>query len=409
MILTDRTARVETLPEGKSDHIVFDEKLGGFGLRIRAGGRKSWIAQYRFGSRQRRFNLGVIEGKSATKARTEAADIFAKVRLGIDPQAERFSAHDRASETFDALVEKYLARKELEMRVRSFREVRRHLEKHLAPFSRRSIHSISRANIAERISTIAETSGVVTANRVRASLSALFSWGMREGLANDNPVARTNKAGEEQSRNRTLTDSEIVEVWNASDPETDYGRIVRLLILTAQRREEVGGVCDSELQLEGATPIWTLPAARSKNGQSHDIPLVHLATSILRNTPRSGGRDLLFGERLDTPFQGWSRSRLMLQRRIDEERAAAGKPPQEPWRLHDIRRSVATRMADLGVLPHVIEAVLNHVSGSKAGVAGVYNRSSYGHEKRQALNMWAAHIETLVLHGQPSNVFAIRR
>lgn len=407
MNLTDRIARTEVLPAGKTDHIIFDAKLKGFGLRIRAGGKRSWVAQYRFGRLQRRFNLGPIEVLPAAKARSKAADIFAKVRLGVDPQADRLSAHDKANETFDALVAKYLARKASELRPRSLREVKRHLEQHLGSFSRRSVHSITRANIAERISKIADVSGVVTANRVRSSLSALFSWAMREGLADENPVAKTNKAGEEFSRDRILTDYELLGIWNAADPNSDYGRVVRLLILTAQRREEVGGIADSELCLEGPSPSWVLPGTRSKNGHAHEVPLSGPAVAILKEIPRRRGRDLLFGVAEGKPFQGWSRSKTAIQNRMDLNRAAASLAPSPSWRLHDIRRTVATRMADLGILPHVVEAVLNHVGGSKAGVAGIYNRSSYSNEKRRALAMWAMHLEQL-LSDSPSKVIALR-
>ena len=172
----------------------------------------------------------------------------------------------------------------------------------------------------------------------------------------------------------------------------DYGAIVRLLILTGQRREEVGGMLQSEIDTAGA--LWRIGAERTKNGLPHEVPLSAPALAVLRGLRRrkdtGDERDLVFGSR-DGPFSGWSKAKSALDARLT---GALGRVPAA-WRLHDIRRTVATGMADLGVQPHVIEAVLNHISGHKAGVAGVYNRSTYATEKRAALDMWADHVTTL--------------
>src|SRR4051794_35249228 len=155
--------------------------------------------------------------------------------------------------------------------------------------------------------------------------------------------------------------------------------------------------------------VWNLPPARTKNGLPHDVPLSDAALAIIDAIPERAGRDLLFGDR-DGPFQGWSKAKAALDARViaaREEKAGKGKGKLAPWRLHDIRRTVATRMAELGVLPHAVEAVLNHISGHKAGVAGIYNRAIYSAEKRQALDRWAEHVTALV-EGRASNVVALR-
>ena len=193
---------------------------------------------------------------------------------------------------------------------------------------------------------------------------------------------------EEISRDRVLTNSELPAIWREAGVG-DYAAIVRLLILTGQRREEAGGMLWSEIDTAGA--VWHIGAGRTKNGLAHDVPLSAAALAVLSGLERHVGRDLIFGAG-DGPYQGWSRAKAALDARIA---AALGRPPP-PWRLHDIRRTVATRLADLGVLPHVIEAVLNHVSGHKAGVAGVYNRASYAAEKRAALTLWSDHVAALV-------------
>ncbi len=137
------------------------------------------------------------------------------------------------------------------------------------------------------------------------------------------------------------------------------------------------------------TAQWHIGAERTKNGLAHDVPLSAAAVGILRGVTRRGGRDLVFGT-CDGPFQGWSNAKSALDARVLRQLQTKDKGVQlSPWRIHDIRRTVATRLADLGVLPHVVEAILNHVSGHKAGVAGVYNRASYANEKRRALDLWA--------------------
>jgi integrase len=179
------------------------------------------------------------------------------------------------------------------------------------------------------------------------------------------------------------------------------------LILTGARRDEVGNLVHSEIDLSARR--WLLPAARAKNKREHEIPLSDLAVSILESTLAREGREhraAIFG---DGPrrkggsvrgFSGWSKAKAALDKRIE--------PPLSPWRLHDIRRSVATGMAELGVKPHVIEATLNHVSGHKAGVAGIYNHAAYAPEKQQALDRWAAHVEAIAAGKPWSNIVPLR-
>jgi integrase len=237
--------------------------------------------------------------------------------------------------------------------------------------------------VAARLSEIAAHSGAITANRARAALSAVFAWAMREGLAESNAVIGTNRAVDEKSRSRVLTGEELAAIWRACRGD-DYGRIVRLLILTGQRREEVGGMAGDEIDWLRAR--WTIPGERTKNGRPHDVPLSAPAVEILKAVPYHVSCERFFGEG-HGPFQGWSKAKASLDRRI-----AQGGSKLAPWRLHDIRRTVATRMAELGTLPHVIEAVLNHVSGHKAGVAGIYNRANYTHERCLALERWGEQV-----------------
>ena len=223
---------------------------------------------------------------------------------------------------------------------------------------------------------------------------------MREGLVEVNPVIGTNKATEERSRDRVLRDAELVEIWNACRDD-DYGRIVRLLILTGQRREEVGAMAWREINFSNHQ--WSLPGERTKNRLPHDVPLSDAAINVLRLVPRRERRESAFGQG-SGGFSGWSRAKKGLDDRINDarvEQLGKGAEQLAPWRIHDIRRTVATGMGDIGVQPHIVEAVLNHISGHKAGVAGIYNRAIYAPEKRAALERWADHVQLLIEGAEP--------
>jgi integrase len=374
-----------TLPGGKNEAIIFDDDVPGFGLRLRASGSRTFIVQYSLGGRQRRMSLGTTKILDAATARQTARNLLAKVRLGHDPAVERTAARARASDApLGAIIGRFLERQHRRVRPRSYDESKRYLERYLKPLHALHLASIDRATVAARLGKIASEHGAVTADRARAALSSFFAWAIGEGLCETNPVVGTNKHFDgETSRDRVLTDPELAVIWKAL-PDSDYGAIVRLLILTGQRREEIGALRWSEVDL--VKREIALPSARTKNHRAHDIPLSDQALAVLKSRPARAGRDLMFGVGPAKGFQGWAKAKRVL----DQQASSVG-----PWRLHDVRRTVATRMAELGVLPHVVEAVLNHVSGHKAGVAGVYNRSSYAHEKREALYFWGKHIAAL--------------
>jgi integrase len=212
---------------------------------------------------------------------------------------------------------------------------------------------------------------------------------MTEGLTDHNPVVGTRRR-EEASRSRVLSAEELRAVWRALAND-EFSAIVRLLCLTGCRREEVGGLRWAEISDDKIT----LPAQRTKNKREHVIPLSTAAQAIIDAQPRRVGREYVFG-RGTGGFSGWSRCKARLDARLTE---MTGKP-LPGWTLHDIRRSCVTHMAELGVQPHIIEAVINHISGHKGGVAGVYNKASYEREKTAALATWADHLRTIVEGGE---------
>jgi integrase len=204
---------------------------------------------------------------------------------------------------------------------------------------------------------------------------------MGEGLAAANPVINTSRRKEE-TRDRVLSGTELRTIWQALDND-DYGVIVKLLMLTGQRANEIAGLRWSEVDLRRS--LISLPSERTKNGKPHDIAISDTARSLLEAREMTG-RDLIFG-RGDGPFSGWSKAKAELGARTGG---------LKHWTIHDVRRSVATGMADIGIQPHVIEAVLNHVSGHKGGIAGIYNRAQYSAEKAQALARWDEHVGRIV-------------
>lgn len=388
MKLTQGTANEAALPPGVRDKILFDDTLPGFGLRLREGGKRTWIVQYRVGAKQRRVTLGTTETVKAVEARKRAQTALGKMHLGQDPQVEKAEARAQAAVTLGSVVNGYLARYAARrLKPGTFTDVERYLRRHWASLSRLPVQKVTRADIATRLAQIADESGGFAANRARAALSALYAWAIAEGLTDTNPVVGTRKAVDEVPRDRVLSGAELTAVWRQAGAG-GYGAIVRLLILTGQRREEVGGMLWSEIDTAGA--VWHIGAERTKNGLAHDVPLSVPALAVLSGLERRGERELVFGSR-DGPFSGWSKAKASLDARVSASLEHA--PP--PWRLHDVRRTVATRLADLGVMPHVIEAVLNHISGHKAGIAGVYNRAAYAAEKRAALTLWGEHVAAL--------------
>jgi integrase len=392
MKLTDQAVARLVLPAGKTDYIEADDEIGGFGVRLRAGGSKKWVYSYTVGSKQRRITLGSVKVLGATQARTTARNLAAKIRLGGDPAGERDEGRARAAETLGATAERFLSRQRARLRPGSYTECERHLLTHAKPLHGLQIGKVDRRAIAALLTEIGANRGPIAANRVRATLSALFAWAMKEGLADSNPTVATNSFAE-QPRDRVLTDCELCAIWNAL-PQSDYGAILKLLMLTGQRLTEIADLRWSEI--DSNKGLIRLPRERVKNNRPHEIPISALVREILAAQARRAGRDFVFGEG-SRGFHGWSTPKI----RLDEQIKIA------PWRLHDIRRSVATHMAELSVQPHVIEQILNHQSGHKRGVAGIYNHSTYQNETRRALDLWAAHLGGLV-GDRPSNIMPMR-
>jgi integrase len=377
------------------------EAVRGFGVR-RQRDQATYVLKYRVFGRQRFFTIGP-HGSPWTpeKARREAKRLLGLVADGKDPADTKVEANLQAADTLRKITDQYLGVAKKKQRPRTYSETARYLLIAWKPLHSLSVFRISRRHIAMRVADIEVESGAVSAARARTSLSTLFNWAIREGLdIPANPVHGTNRPEQPRSRDRVLSDVELAEIWKACGDD-DYGRIVRLLILTAQRRDEVGGMQWSELHT--AAEEWILASARTKNHREHVLPLVPAAQILL--PPRRADRDHIFG---DGPrregdqhrgYSGWSKSKTALDARILAARKTidADAKPLAQWTVHDLRRTAATVMADrLGVLPHIVEAILNHVSGHRGGVAGIYNRARYQAEMRAALKLWTEHLFSVV-------------
>ena len=394
MKLTPAAIKALALPVGVSEKTFFDDDLAGFGVRVRASGARSFVVQYKIHKKNRRLVLGPVESLDLAKARASARGIMAAVRIGGDPAGERLERQRKVASAFRLLLPRYLERKRSELKPRSFVETNRHLVVHAERLHALAVESVDRRTVAVLLGEIAEKSGPFAANRVRASLSAYFTWLLREGIVEANPILATNEAIEAPPRTRVLSDAELAQIWNALD-DGPYSSIVKLLALTGCRRQEIAGLRWSEIDFEKA--LVTLPGARTKNSREHLIPLAPIALAVLAAQPRrvnadGSARDFVFG-RGEGGWKNWSACKDELNARIH--------PPISGWNLHDFRRSVSTGLhGRFGVAPHVVELILGH-SGPRSGIAGTYNLADFIPQRRVALERWADHVVGLATGEKP--------
>jgi integrase len=364
---------IAKLPPGSA---LWDTEVRGFGCRRQTDGTYFYL-RYTIGPQQRMRSIGRFGSPwTVEQARRHALKALGQLVGGDDPFAAKAEGL-----TFRELAEVYIARQQSRLAASTLRALSLYLRASAKPLANRPLGEITRKDVAACLAVVEQSSGAPSRNRARATLSAFYRWAIEEGHVEANPVQGTGKAAE-ASRDRVLSDSELAAVWRAL-PTGSYGDLVRLLILTGQRRQELGGLRWTEVNFNDR--LITLPAERCKNGRSHTIPLSEPALAILAARPASS--DLVFGTGRHG-YNGWSDGKATLDRKLP-----AGFPP---FVHHDLRRSCASGMARLGVNLPTIEKLLNHVSGSFAGIVGVYQRHDFADEKRAALERWAAHMMTVV-------------
>lgn len=380
-----RTGRIE----------VFDASFPAFGIRISQTGRRSWIFFYRYRGRLRRLTLGTYPSKTLAEARSAAHEAQKQLAQDVDPgdskSALRAAAQAKRHD-FEAVATQFLERY-AKRKNRDWRKTEYILKKEVIPcWQGVDVTKIVRRDVHDLLDAIVDRGAPIHANRTLAVIRKLFNWAVDRDLVSVSPVAGVKPPGKEHSRDRVLNDDELKAVWEAADSiGYPFGSMYQMLILTGQRLNEVARM--QWTHVKGET--WSLPT--TKNEEPHEVPLTRPALKILERLPKFTGPHVFTTTRGEKPVSGFSRAKQDIDR-------ASGV---SDWHNHDIRRSVSTNLARLGIPPHVTEKVLNHRTGTISGVAKVYNRYAYDKEKRQALEAWACKLESII-EGRESNVVPLR-
>jgi integrase len=402
--LTDAIVRNARLPAGKSEAWLGDT-LAGFGVRLRVtstGVLKQWSLRYRDAlGASRRHDLGTFPAMNTVQARELATQKLHGVKHGTAPHMERVEAarveaaeRAKAADNFLTLAQTYLERNPKGLRQRSLVESTRYLAKSWAPLHALSVHDITQRLIADQLHVIATKQGDAAHNKARGTLSAFFRWLIEQGIVDRNPVWATGER-DVVVRDRVLEPEELCAIWNACGDD-DYGRVVKLLMVTGARFAEVAELPWSEIK--GAD--WVLPAERAKNNTEHFVPLTPAALALL--PPPRDGFSHLFGRKA-----GGLRNMAHLKKELDACITAALGKPLAHWTHHDLRRSFSTYCRGLGVAPHVVETAINHI-GHQTKVERAYNHYPYEPEVREAHAKWSDHIMAIV-SGRPYQVVPLRR
>lgn len=376
---------VENAKPSITDVVVHDAELRGFQLRVTPKGKRVFYVYYRTKGaalQQRRYKIGDYPKISAHRAREIAHEILGKVASGGDPSADRKKERNKLNcGRFNEIAEQFLAKHALKNR--SGKETERIFRHNILPtFGKRSIHEITRSDVAHFIRKIADTAPTM-ANRVLAAIRKFFNWCYANSIIESSPAEGVAAPSREISRDRLLEDSELKAVVLACrEMGYPYGALVELLAITGQRREEVAAMEWNEIDFQKSA--WTIPAARSKNGKAHIVHLSALAMRILKDAPVAG--QFVFSTTGNTPFQGFSKAKT----RLDE------KSGVNDWRLHDLRRTFASGMARLGIAPHIADKILNHQAHTLSSTAAVYQKHAFLDERREAIECWSNHIDSLM-------------
>ena len=419
----DKTKRLE----------IPDAGARGLYLLVQPSGAKSWALRYRFRGKTVKLTLGSVNTEEAINSRAdatppigghltlaEARHLAAAQRSLLDQGADPVERREQAAEeqkreveraagnSIKALVAEFIKKHMVDKKKRSAGQVEWIFGKYVLPeWGGRDIASITKRDVIKLVDGIVDAGTPTMANRVFAAVRKLFNWAKGKDFIEVSPVDGIEPPAEERSRDRVLTDDEIRIFWKACESAGQpFGKLFQLLLLTAQRRDEVACALWSEMEIDQAKPdeaLWVIPAARAKNGKEHAVPLSRAAVDLLASVkPIKSKSGFIFTTSGTAPVSGFSRAKQALDKRMKALLPEGVALPD--WTLHDLRRTAATGMAALAIPIHVTEAVLNHKSGTIKGVAAIYNRHAYLEEKRQALNAWARRVETIVSGRKEHNV-----
>jgi integrase len=387
--------RIKPPATGQIDR--FDAGYPGLALRVSYGGSRSWVYFYRWRGKQRRLTLGSWPSLGLGEARDVWRDARRKLSRGEEPTTAPAAVADR----FEDVLADWLKRDQGGNR--SHDEVKRILHREVLPaWGKLRLAEIGKRQIRDLIDAIVDRGAVTLARRCHAHLHRLFRWSVGRDFIPSNPMTDMLKPGAEVKRDRVLNDDELRRAWIAAQQiGWPMGPAIRLLVLTCARREEIGALKWREIDRE--RDEIRLQGDRTKNGEPHTIPLSGAAKSLIDALPRMADSEFVFTTTGNTPVSGWSRAKanldqlLLARARLEaSDRGEDGAKINLPaWRIHDLRRTTATGMERLGIKQQVVEALLGHIAGSKAGVVGIYQRHTYEEEKREALERWAKHIASL--------------
>jgi integrase len=373
----------------------------GFGVRVTAGGARSFIINYRIKRDEYRYTIGSYPDWSALRAVREARNLRQRIDRGENPLEDRKRppTTNTVGGLLDEFVERYV---EKEAKLRTAYPIKRAFDQLVKPsIGKIGIYELRRSDVAQMLDEIADERGLVMADKTLAWLRKAFNWYAGKDDKFNSPIvkgmARTKPT--ERARTRVLSDDELRIIWPLFAEAGTFGAMLKMLLLTAQRRDEVATMTWKGIDKDG---IWTIPAERYKTKRPNHVPLSLAALAVIEGQPRAEGCDYVFPSRTRTPFSGFAKSKAALDKAVLEalQKHGGAVEPLPNWTLHDLRRTAKTLMVRAGVRPDISERVLGHVI---AGVEGTYDRHSYADEKRDALDKLAATIQR-ILNPLPSNV-----
>lgn len=388
---------------------VPDGLIRGLYFVMQPSGKAAWAVRYRYQRQPRKLTLGTYPAIDLKAARELASRALVHVAGGGDPATEKQVQKDaerrpRETDLVENVIDRFIDRYARPNAPRSWQETKRILEKEVVPrWKGRKLADVERREVHELLDGIVDRGAPIMANRVLAALRRMCGWAVERDIIKVSPCQGIKAPSSERSRDRVLDDDELLLVWlTCEEMKWPFGPLIQLLILLGQRREEIGGMRWSELDLDRRT--WTLPRERVKNGVEHVVPLPPQAIAILERLPKivppKGAPDYVFTTGSGKPVSGYTKAK----KRLDDLIEASEGARLPHWTIHDLRRSFASGCARLGVNLPVIEKILNHVSGSFGGIVGVYQRHSYAAEKTAALDLWGRHLEGL-LNKSCDNIF----
>jgi integrase len=414
MMLSDKMVKNAKSEDGRRT-MIWDSAISGdaslpgsFGLRVTGNGVKSWIIMFRIDSKQQYRKIAGYPAVSLSEARNLARKALMSVGQGIDPikakaaEKRKIAGIKTVGEAVEIFIERHVKKKN-----RSWQEVERVFNVYILPkLGDRALPTVGPGDVHELLDELIDAGHPYMANRLFAHTRKFFNWCAERHWINEPPTKNIKRPADEEARDRILENDEIRLFWTACDDlGWPFGPFLKLLLLTGQRRNEVAGMKWLDIDFDKA--VWTLPKEATKSKRKHEVPLSSSVMALIQTGSQTG--EYVFSTTGKTPVSGFSKAKLRLDAAITELLVGQGDDEALPaWRFHDLRRTAASGMAEIGIAPHVIEKVLNHSTGQISGVAAVYNRHAYRKEMSEALNAWARAIE-LLTSPNDDNVIELRK